>query len=511
MSSLGASKVSLSSITSEELWRRSGRLDGDSSELFHLRDRKDARYLLSPTHEEEITALVGGAVKSYKDLPLRLYQISRKYRDERRPRQGLLRTREFLMKDLYTFGYKHDLALQTYDNVRKSYDAFFEELRLPYLVAEADSGSMGGNLSHEYHFVTPKGEDNVISCTKCSYIANEELAEKRVDAAQTSEVKPKDAASVWWGISRDHRTLVMVSHLQKFASVQPRAATPERQDGINTHAIKRIVPSLDASIENPLQAWKDTMQEGRTEADRIYHIIDSSLVNNVNDKLGEELYRLHTESLRPLWSGLPMLEETAVGDVTRIQNGDLCPRCDTGILEVQKAVEVGHTFHLGTRYSKPLNAVVTDEGSQQTELVMGCHGIGISRLIGAVASVLSDGKGLNWPAAIAPFQVVIIPAKGNEGDAVTVFDEFKESVQRPDSTHSEGLMISLDPVLDDRRKELGWKLGDADLVGYPVIVVLGRTWKKERKAEVQCRRLGTRELVEEEALVETVTKLLGQL
>ncbi|KAK4999542.1 hypothetical protein LTR16_006971, partial [Cryomyces antarcticus] len=178
-----------------------------------------------------------------------------------------------------------------------------------------------------------------------------------------------------------------------------------------------------------------------------------------------------------------MLEETAVGDVTRIQNGDLCPRCDTGILEVQKAVEVGHTFHLGTRYSKPLNAVVTDEGSQQTELVMGCHGIGISRLIGAVASVLSDGKGLNWPAAIAPFQVVIIPAKGNEGDAVTVFDEFKESVQRPDSTHSEGLMISLDPVLDDRRKELGWKLGDADLVGYPVIVVLGRTWKKERKAE----------------------------
>ena len=176
MQRLGASKVSLSCLSSEELWQRSGRLDkGRSSELLRFEDRKGTKYLLSPTHEEEITTFVAIAVQSYKQLPLRLYQVSRKYRDEPRPRQGLLRGREFLMKDLYTFDATEQQARQTYEEVRKAYVAFLEELRLPYLTARADSGNMGGDLSHEYHFASPHGEDTIISCNACDYSINEEL------------------------------------------------------------------------------------------------------------------------------------------------------------------------------------------------------------------------------------------------------------------------------------------------------------------------------------------------
>ena len=176
MLQLGASKVSLSSLSSEELWQRTGRLDkGRTSELLRLEDRKGGRYLLSPTHEEEITSIIANTVKSYKELPLRLYQVSRKYRDEPRPRQGLLRGREFVMKDLYTFDATEEQARLTYEDVRKAYVAFLEDLQLPYLTARADSGNMGGNLSHEYHFASPQGEDTIISCGNCNYSINEEL------------------------------------------------------------------------------------------------------------------------------------------------------------------------------------------------------------------------------------------------------------------------------------------------------------------------------------------------
>ena len=179
---LGASKVSLSCLSSEELWKRSGRLDkGRTSELLRLEDRKGAKYLLSPTHEEEITTIIANAVHSHKELPLRLYQISRKYRDEPRPRQGLLRGREFLMKDLYTFDVTEDAARKTYEAVRGAYVAFLEELQLPYLVAQADSGNMGGNLSHEYHFASSHGEDTIVACDKCDYSINEELYIGRLD------------------------------------------------------------------------------------------------------------------------------------------------------------------------------------------------------------------------------------------------------------------------------------------------------------------------------------------
>ena len=380
MRSLGASKVSLSSFSSEKLWRKSGRLEADQSELFQISDRKGTKFLLAPTHEEEITSLVANSVQSYKDLPLRLYQVTRKYRDERRPRQGLLRAREFLMKDLYTFDSTKDDALKTYDSARSAYAAFFEEIGIPYLTAEATSGNIGGDLSHEYHIPSPKGEDHIYTCETCKTSINEEMLE---------------------------RNKSLKSLLNK-----------------ETHTCP-------------------------------------------------------------------------------------CPKCKT-TMQAVTSIELGHTFYLGTKYSEPLGAYIDtpkpesakqSPGAAETPstvpIEMGCHGIGVSRLIAGVADALSDTRGLNWPPVIAPFQVAVLHGPGKLDPAQAVWD----------SLHTHGLT---DVVLDDREKDLVWMMKDADLIGYPVLVVIGKAWAAG-KCEVQCRRLGIRENVALKELVPAVRRLLEQL
>jgi prolyl-tRNA synthetase len=378
MQNIGASKLSLSTLSSEALWAKSGRLQGGVSEFFRLEDRKGAKYLLSPTHEEEMTSIVASAVHSYKELPIRAYQITRKYRDELRPRGGLLRSREFLMKDLYTFDTSQEAALETYAQVRAAYARFFAEFKLPIVVAEADSGTIGGDLSHEYHLVSKKGEDAVFQCGGCGFAANEEVLN------------------------------------------DPRA---DRE----------------------------------------------------------------------------------------------CPKCHKPALIEHKAIELGHTFYLGTKYSEPLGAkIAAEKGSTAKEnltaIEMGCHGIGVSRMIASIADVLSDDRGLNWPAAMAPFDAVVVHGKGLESDAESVYNTLTAS--QPLSSGgptSEQQPRSLDVTVDVRDKEMGWKLKDADLIGYPVIIVLGRTWATGRECEVQCRRLGVKQNVSVGQLRDYVCGLLDKL
>lgn len=562
---LGASKLSLSTFSSEDLWKKTGRLDSSSSELFRLQDRKGGKYLLSPTHEEEITSLVGSIVKSYKELPLRLYQISRKYRDEPRPRQGLLRTREFLMKDLYTFDATAEQALQTYETVRQAYSAFFNELRLSYLTAEASSGDIGGSLSHEYHFPSKKGEDKLVSCNSCNYVANEELAESRISqthklpnvgdedviTAQTSdtsdyeytqrysksglqglsrggnfdgdiESRASDPNKQWYGISQDRNTLIQVI-LPREIEVLAGAKKRYRVTEINHYAIKRIFSDLDLGVENPFEVFKTERAgtvEGKTrKAARIFRVVDMRCI----------LRRPH--SVLPNISSIPIegvdipivdvfTEAGNMVDLVRIETGDPCPNCDEGSLKIESAVELGHTFHLGTRYSTPLEATIDADPSQKHSqrettsipsqtvtlsermpVQMGCHGIGVSRLIAAVADSLADSKGLNWPRVMAPFEAIIIPIKGSESEAPDVYDLL--TTNNPRGT--------IDAILDDRERNFGWKLKDADMIGYPVIVILGRDWKKERKCEVQCRRLGVKESVSADDMQSFVEQLLRQL
>ncbi|KAF2491903.1 class II aaRS and biotin synthetase [Lophium mytilinum] len=314
MRSIGASKLSLSSITSEDLQRRSGRYS-ENAELLRLKDRKESGFLLSPTHEEKITTSAAGIVKSYKDLPLRVYQISRKYRDERRPRQGLLRAKEFLMKDLYTFDSTPKMALETYSSVRKAYAAFFDELKIPYVVADADSGAMGGNLSHEYHFVSPIGEDHVCSCNKCHYVANEELAEKGIRTQKT----PSNDPIIWHGMSKDRNTLVRV-YIPKAQPLTQNEGEDAISNHLNIHAVKAAYPDMDTSIENEaLERFGDT-------APHLVRIFDHPTLLPEQDDFTTQPITTHPKTAKPL-------------DLTRIHTGDPCPRCLEGLLTVQRAME----------------------------------------------------------------------------------------------------------------------------------------------------------------------------
>lgn len=385
------------------------------------------------------------------------------------------------MKDLYTFDASADAALKTYEEVRQAYTNIFDELKLPYLVADADSGNMGGKLSHEYHFVSPKGEDNVWSCNSCSYVANEELVEKGSNE-KASTLQGKDLT--FTGISTDHKTIINISiHRPHSISESEEISWDRINDFINLHAVKRLLPpncTLDTGIE-------------------------ASTLSSLLTSLSSTLKTIHITA------------SNTTTNLTTILPNDPCPHCPSGTLSVQRAIEVAHTFHLGTRYSEPLNALIAmpdtanSNNTTKQAMQMGCHGIGVSRLIGVIASLLSDTKGLNWPRVIAPYEVAVIPGgqvSKEEGEGI--YDLLSGLEERGGRGRlREG---DVDVVLDDREgRSLGWKLKDADLIGYPVIVVLGRDWKEGRKVEVQCRRLGVKSVVEVAEVKGVVEGLLDQL
>ena len=453
---------------------------------------------------------------------------ARKYRDEFRPRHGLLRGREFIMKDLYTFDPTVASALETYEAVRAAYTRFFSELKVPILVAKASSGDMGGDLSHEYHLTTSLGEDHVVSCSDCDYVVNDELAE----IPTPRKCGDKVPIHVWRGITKDRSTLVNVWYSQGSGDAQGQGSNAYTDVDVNIHAVKSIVADLDGGIENPLPHWAAAISDRPAGGIRLVNIIDHRIPASFSDDLDARAPGL------PIWpdglgqeppstASIKVVDSSDDGkplNMLRVKTGDRCPQCPSGTLKVDKAIELGHVFHLGTRYSEPLEARVSiplsllpdaekkstsSTGSKKTDevvsvpLQMGCHGIGVSRIIGAVADHLMDDKGLNWPRKIAPYEVVVVPGQGLGDDAASILDALRGHV----GSTGQGL----DAVLDDRESSFGWKLNDSDLIGYPVIVVLGREWKASRRCEVQCRRLGVKEHIGVEELPVFVNDLLDQL
>ncbi|KAF7551714.1 hypothetical protein G7046_g7644 [Stylonectria norvegica] len=481
MQSIGASRVCLPTFSSEKLWEISGRLESASSELFRFKDRNATPLLLGPTHEEEVTSLVASFLRSYKDLPIRLYQTTRKYRDERRPRAGLLRAREFLMKDLYTFDVSTEAAMGTYEEVSAAYKAFFSELKMPFLVAEASSGDMGGNLSHEYHMPHAVGEDAVFSCDSCGYAANDEVVAVR--PLSTKDIKPDQEITasefqLWRGITKDKDVLVNAWY--------PKSTDLSSDDMPNLHAVKSAVPNLDTSILNAERNWGKAIKQQNAV---VVNVVDARLAPAIERLWGE--LPLMPEALKSADVEHSLCFETDSGDslnLLRTADGSSCPRCDAGSLKLHRALEVGHTFHLGTRYSEPFGATVKvpaalresvgslNEVPRNTEipLQMGCHGVGVSRIMGAAAEILADEKGLNWPRAIAPYEVVIVHAEECGPDAPKIYDLLSES-----GNSGPGL----DVAIDDRKLTLGMKLKEAEVVGYPVVVVMGKAWEKDGTLE----------------------------
>jgi prolyl-tRNA synthetase len=447
------------------------------------------------------------------------------------------------MKDLYTFDSTTEDALTTYDAVNRAYVNLFNDFKLPFLVAAADSGDMGGNLSHEYHLLSSKGEDTLVQCDSCKVVANEEVVgndwgEVGTGDRETRKGKATEATSfeqgdliraaspleatidnqipvseiaTWTGVTKDKLTLVSVLYPKGKRS--NKLAKDAKDTEVNIHAVKQLVPDLDAGIENPIEQWRASFKpldsdtpSGTQDHSRILQIIDKRL----HSKVAGPTFSNHADL--PIIKGsffskqIPttlITQDPTTGsllNLLRIRAGDKCPHCKDGRLHIHTAIEVGHTFYLGTRYSALLDAVIPSKSSEKVSLresseglipiEMGCHGIGVSRLIGTVAELLYDEQGLNWPRLIAPFEVAIVASSGLEQDAEQVYDTLVSEQLSPASAGSQTVITRpLDVVLDDREKDFIWKLKDADLIGVPVIIVLGRSWKKKGLLEVQCRRL----------------------
>ena len=516
MRSAKASKVSLSSISSQALWEKSRRFKR-GGEMFTFKDRRETAWLLAPTHEEEITTLLANMVQTRQQLPIRLYQTGRKYRDEKRPRGGLLRGREFLMKDLYTFDASPEEAHITYDEIRTAYRNFFDELKIKYVEVRAISGDMGGSLSHEYHFPNIAGEDIVITCSDCDYARNEEFVTQQPYLSQSvTDVQQLTDSSA---LKNKAKLL-----LQDFVStngqslVRAVAATHTNEDSadtapsrsINPYAVKAALSGtldIDTGIEDPLTHFKKSRDTsaGRDASARkqlIYYLLDSTVPlsslphSSVAEVVGDDVdVHVFHSTKNDEKGGINLLKQ---------EDGDSCPQCNTGKLRLDQAIEIGHTFHLGTRYSSKLGLAIRQEGGKEPSFVeMGCHGIGVSRLIAASASCLSDDVGLVWPRAIAPFEAVILvqPSQTQRLQAAEqIYDEL-----------SQQSIGAVDVILDDRKDQgLGWKLKDADMIGYPVIVVVGKGFD-QGKVEVQCRRLRVRQEVELSQTTGFVQDLLKQL
>ncbi|CAK7209693.1 hypothetical protein SCUCBS95973_000526 [Sporothrix curviconia] len=560
MKAIGGSRVSLSSISSEKLWARSGRLESVHS-------------------EEEITELVSQNVRSYRGLPLRLYQITRKYRDEMRPRHGILRSREFIMKDMYSFDLTVEDAMTTYAQVRAAYAAIFAALKVPVLAAQASSGDMGGDLSHEYHLAASLGEDYVAHCSSCDYAANTEVLEAPAPSVEDAVNSPPSFLAVqhaqaWRGISRDRQTLVNVWYPAEAVNKETGETVRMTDDDIDTHAIKSVVPDLDSSIENTPAAWNSVLAKAKAvEGEetfrpvvgkpKIVNLVDRRLLSRSPGGLATEINPLQwplfgtataatpTDVERYFDIGAAATADSSgrVFNFAKPRTGDDCPRCSShGTLIIDRAIELGHTFYLGTRYTSPdaLDVKVQAPSSEGSGLssassqasvvpVMGCYGLGISRILGAVADHRADRQGLNWPRAIAPYEVVVVvaPPKGNNSSAASAGrDKGKDEM----AVVAEGVYDELaqttagrrdmDVLLDDRAgATLPYKMKDADLTGYPVVVVVGNAWRKSGGAsssgqgslptdglcEVQCRQLGVRENVPLGDLRDFVSGLLDQL
>lgn len=509
MRSVKASKVSLSSISSQALWEKSGRFK-TGGEMFTFKDRKETKWLLAPTHEEEITNLVASVVQTRQQLPIRLYQIGRKYRDEKRPRGGLLRGREFLMKDLYTFDSTPEEAHVTYDEIRNAYRSFLNELKIKYVEARATSGDMGGNLSHEYHFPNFAGEDIVITCSDCDYARNEEFVSQRpytpishsvqdLIAGNETQHTPSETQALIHEdfLSADHQSLI-----RAISAVNPGRPS----SSINPYAVKAVLNGtleIDSGVEDPLQQFEKI--SGSSPSNKsIYYLLDSSLPGSSVPR--DLIFQAGDDKTDHYIIRAPSTGEGKI-HLLKHEAGDPCPQCETGTLRLDKAIEIGHTFHLGTRYSAKLDLTTKQEGKKDAVPVeMGCHGIGVSRLIAATASCLSDDLGLNWPRAIAPFEAIIVVAQSQKerlDAAEKLYDQL--------STSKSSDNAAVDVILDDRTGQgMGWKLKDADMIGYPVIVVFGKAFD-QGKVEVQCRRLKVKQDVEIDAAAEFVSGLLKQL
>ncbi len=473
MNEAGALEVSFSVVTSGELWKQSGRYNVFGRELLRFKDRKDNDFVISPTNEEAAVALVRGKVTSYKQLPLNLYQINTKFRDEARPRFGLLRGREFTMKDGYSFHSSKEDLKREFDLMEATYSKIFTRLGLNFRAVEADSGAIGGSGSKEFMVLASNGEDDILCCEACRYAANVEAARRkpRVSEAEAPEADAAKFLTPNAKTIKDVAEFFKVSEFYCIKAVMKKAIYEDKEEVVvffvrgddelqETKAQNacKALELVDASEADVAKAGLVAGFCGPVGLKDVKFFIDNELrgANNMICGANEKDYHFVGVSV----SGF---NEERFKDLVKVKEGDKCPVCG-GNLKLSKGIEVGHIFQLGDKYSAAMNATYLDENGKVKPFLMGCYGIGISRLIAVMIEASHDEKGCIWKKECAPFDVEIIISNLKDEAGVKFAFELYESLKKA------GVSV----IIDDRNERFGVKMNDFELIGFPYVLLVGK-------------------------------------
>ncbi|MEW9667670.1 proline--tRNA ligase [Ammoniphilus sp. 3BR4] len=505
----GAQEISMPAIQPAELWQETGRWEAYGPELMRLKDRHDRSFVLGPTHEEVVTSIARDGINSYKRLPINLYQIQTKYRDEVRPRFGVIRAREFIMKDAYSFDSDREGLDRSYQAMYDAYTRIFTRCGMDFRAVEADAGAIGGKGTHEFMALSDIGEDTIAYCTSCNYAANLEKADV-VYQGQASAETPAELEKVH---TPSVKTIAQLSEFLGLPAHKTIKSLLFKVDQQYVLALIRGDHDLnDVKLKNMFDANVISMATEQEVLDvlgspvgfvgpvglsgkRVTIVADEAVKDMVNGVVGAGAVDYHFRNATPGKD----FEVAQYGDLRNIEEGDPCPQCGSDI-QFARGIEVGHVFKLGTRYSEKMKATFLDENGKEKPMIMGCYGIGISRTVAAVVEQNHDENGIIWPLSIAPYQVHLIAVNTKNEDQVKLAETLYESLQG----------AGFEVLYDDRPERAGVKFKDADLIGIPLRVTVGG---KASEGIVECKIRKTGEMLEISAdqvlnyMKETLSKL----
>lgn len=515
MDRAGALEVCMPILQPLELWEKSGREKDMGPELMRLFDRSNRPFVLGPTHEEIITDLVAGEIRSYRQLPLNFYQITTKIRDEIRPRFGVMRAREFIMKDAYSFDIDEENAHISYQKMYDAYKRIFERCKLQTVVVEAETGAMGGTFSHEFIVPANVGESEMALCSNCGYAANLEKATSAIDESEWSEADFKEAEKHPYS-PVDTPNMRTIEEVSNFLGVQPKQLVKTLIYETDAGPVAVLIRGDHEINETKLKKVLNCRDLNLASAEVIERVSNapvgfagpiglSGKIKIVADKMVMVMPYMVTGANRAdthfiyVVPGRDFIPDE-VADIRVVKNNDLCPKCKA-LLKVQSGIEVGHLFKLGTKYSAAFNATYLDASGKKRLLIMGCYGIGVTRTAAAIIEIHHDEFGIKFPYSVAPYHIYLMVVNPSNSFLVESAERFYSDLA------NKGYEI----LYDDRDDRPGVKFKDADLIGVPIRIVLGERFSKERKIEVKIRATGQIYNFHENELIEKLAKIIEEL
>lgn len=487
----GAQEVMMPILQPADIWKESGRWNAYGAEMMRINDRHDVEYCLGPTHEEMITTLVKNEINSYRQLPVNLYQIQSKFRDERRPRYGLMRSREFIMKDGYSFDIDDAAADVSYKTMYDAYSRIFTRCGLTFRPVEADSGAIGGSNTHEFMAIAEAGEADIIHCSACDYAANIEIGKpgimkqaeealKALEVVDTPQASTIEAVAEMLNLPLEKTIKAVVYAIEDKVIL----AMVRGDHDVNEVAVQHAV---NGSVEPEMAAPEQLEKVGLTagfispvglkQTDDFAIVVDESVMETYNVCGGANKADAHYININPKRDF--NTEDIIVAPIRLITKDDVCPECHSP-LEYSKGIEVGQVFKLGTKYSESLQATYLDQNGRPNAMVMGCYGIGVSRTLAATIEQYHDENGIIWPRAIAPFEVVIVPINAKDEALMSTSTSIYDTL----------LNNKVDVLLDDRKDRAGVKFKDADLIGYPLRITVSKNTLDSNEVEIRIRKTG---------------------